>query len=115
MPMKETDVPILSDSKPLTVGLPPSEPVVKSATNGTEPMSRRQAMQWVMAAVAASALPRQGFAQAKPESENKSVAKQESAGKQPSPATQGLEGKGYGLDADLKKNYQPGDLWPLKA
>src|SRR5437588_7972074 len=73
MPMKETDVPILSDSKPLTVGLPPSEPVVKSATNGTEPMSRRQAMQWVMAAVAASALPRQGFAQAKPESEKKSV------------------------------------------
>jgi Gluconate 2-dehydrogenase subunit 3 len=76
------------------------------------PISRREAVQWVMAAVAASALPRKGFAE-QPESENKSVAKQEAAGKQPTPSTQGLEGVGYGLDPNLKKNYQPGDLWPL--
>lgn len=66
-------------------------------------LSRRQAMQWVMAAAAASALPPQAFGQPKP------VPEQEAAARQPAPA--GV--KGYGTDANLVNIYQPGDLWPL--
>lgn len=55
-------------------------------------VTRRQAVQWVMAAVAASALPGKGF---------------DARGAQPQAA------EGYGADPDLVKNYKPGDLWPL--
>ena len=62
-------------------------------------MSRRQAIQWVMAAVAASALPTSNFAAgAAPLSEGSAPL---------SPA------KGYGGDPDLKKEYNPGAFWPL--
>ena len=64
---------------------------------GAGHVSRRQAIQWVMAAVAASALPTR--AQALP---------RRAAGSRPSgPA------KPYGVDPDLMKTYEPGDLWPL--
>jgi hypothetical protein len=96
----------------VTKGNVVSEIKLPIAGETTGRMSRREAVQWVMAAVAASALPKRGFG-AEPESESKSVAKQEAAGKQPTPSTQGLDGVGYGLDPNLKKNYQPGDLWPL--
>lgn len=67
-------------------------------SNVTEPspaqVSRRQAIQWVMAAAAASAMPATVFAK---------VAKEQA----PLPA------KGYGLDVNLVKVYKPGDFWPL--
>lgn len=70
-----------------------------SASNAApEPsrVSRRQAIQWVMAAVAASALPVQSQALAR-----------RAAGRATGPA------KPYGVDPDLMKTYEPGDLWPL--
>ena len=77
-----------------------SLPISPDAQGG---VSRRQAMQWVMAAVAASSLPKKGFAQV---SEQKTPP-QEHANTQPKP------GVGYGGDPDLLKAHQPGDFWPL--
>lgn len=57
-------------------------------------VSRRQTLQWVMAAAAASTLPRTTFAQ-----------RRNVAG---APET-----KGYGRDANLVKIYKPGAFWPL--
>ncbi len=69
--------------------------MVQDAINDTPgepvPISRREAMQWVLAAVAASALPTNSFA---------------------APATQ-PGGKPYGHDPNLVKFYRPGAFWPL--
>jgi hypothetical protein len=56
-------------------------------------VSRRVAIQWVMAAVAVSSLPSSGIA--KPAARAKTF------------------GKGYGGDPDLMRVYKPGFLWPL--
>lgn len=71
-------------------------------------ITRRQSMQWVMAAVAASALPgKKAFAAGEPV--DKRVAQQERAGHVPDPSTH----KGYGVDPELIKPHKPGDFWPL--
>lgn len=73
--------------------------------------SRREAMQWVMAAVAASSLPKAGLGQL-PDSakeEGRNVIPQEAAAKVPDPTFKG----GYGTDPKLVKTYKPGELWPL--
>ena len=57
-------------------------------------VSRRQAIQWVMAAAAASSMPQSTFAQRR------------NAGAAP-------EAKGYGRDPNLVKIYKPGAFWPL--
>lgn len=72
------------------------------------PPSRREAMQWVMAAVAASTLPRATFAQAPASKEGKNNIPQEEAAKLPDPRR-----GGYGTDPNLVKLHQPGDYWPL--
>jgi hypothetical protein len=56
-------------------------------------ISRRVAIQWVMAAVAVSSLPSSGIA--KPAARAKTY------------------GQGYGGDPDLMRVYKPGFLWPL--
>jgi hypothetical protein len=67
-------------------------------------ISRRDALQWVMAAVAAASAPEHLFAQAtKPQD-----VRQPEAARQPNP-TPG----GYGLDPNLLKIYKPGAVWPL--
>jgi hypothetical protein len=82
------------------------------------PPTRREAMQWVMAAVAATALPAAaGLAEdrvappppAQPAEEGRNSAPQEEAAKVPDPTTN----KGYGTDPNLTKVYQPGEFWPL--
>lgn len=79
--------------------------------NGDRPItrriSRRQAMQWVLGAVAASALPVSSDLLAQPVGRTNSP--QENAAKQPPPIYPG----GYGVDPNLTKQYKPGDLWPL--
>ena len=65
----------------------------KAATDEPAQISRRTAIQWVMAVTAASAVPRGSFAQAR--------------GGVSRPAV------GYGLDADLVKLHPPGSFWPL--
>lgn len=57
-------------------------------------VSRRQAIQWVMAVTAAAALPRATYGQA-------------------SQVPLSPAGQGYGFDPKLTKVYKPGDLWPL--
>lgn len=59
-------------------------------------VSRRQAVQWVMAAVAASALP----------IASQAVTKRAASRRSGPP-------KPYGGDPNLLKVYEPGDLWPL--
>ena len=56
-------------------------------------VSRRQAIQWVMAVTAAAALPRGTFGQT-------------ANAKLPPP-------EGYGFDPNLVKGYKPGAFWPL--
>jgi hypothetical protein len=56
-------------------------------------VTRRQAMQWVMAATAAAALPRGTFGQ---------------TAKAATPSAEG-----YGFDPNVVKIYQPGSFWPL--
>ena len=74
------------------------------------PPTRREAMQWVMGAVAASALPAAALAQqaAPPKPPGRNLP-QEEAAKQPDPGA----AAGYGTDPNLLKVYKPGDLWPL--
>ena len=67
-------------------------------------ISRRQAIQWVLGAVAASALPTSLVAQ----EVGRTVTPQENAAKQPR-----ITARGYGVDPDLLKIYKPGDVWPL--
>src|SRR5579862_6254824 len=66
-------------------------------------ISRRRAMQWVMAAVAASAMPGSSRAQ----EVGRTPIPQENA------ATQPVIPTGYGLDAKLVAIHKPGDFWPL--
>jgi len=67
-------------------------------------ISRRDALQWVMAAVAAASAPEHLFAQAtKPQD-----VRQHEAARQPNPKS-----GGYGVDPDLLKIYKPGAVWPL--
>jgi hypothetical protein len=79
------------------------------------PLSRREAMQWVMSAVAASSLPARTLAQEKnpppatPAEEGRNSAPQEEAAKVPDPNTN----RGYGTDPKLLKMYKPGEFWPL--
>jgi hypothetical protein len=68
-------------------------------------ISRREAIQWVMAAVAASTAPLNAFGQPT----GRTPAPQEHAASQPSELVTG----GYGFDPNLLKTYKPGDLWPL--
>ena len=83
-----------------------SHAIVPLTIDGARPAhpSRRQAIQWVLGAVAASTLPAQALAQ----EVGRTVTPQENASRQPNP-----NGKGYGADPDLLKTYKPGDLWPL--
>jgi hypothetical protein len=59
-------------------------------------------MQWVLAAVAASAFPTSA------QEVGRTVTPQESASRQPNPAA-----RGYGFDPDLLRTHKPGDVWPL--
>jgi hypothetical protein len=69
------------------------------------PVSRRDAMQWVLGAVAVSFAPQHLFAQPAPPQDMR----QHEANQQPDPTGKG----GYGLDPELLKIYKPGALWPL--
>jgi hypothetical protein len=69
--------------------------------------SRREAMQWVLGAVAASALPGTA-ADVLGQEVGRTPTPQEQAAKQPDPT-----GEGYGFDPPLPKFYKPGEVWPL--
>lgn len=88
----------------------PVEVTVKGVRTG--PLSRREAMQWVLGAVAASALPSTlpafGAQPGQALEEGRNIVPQEEAAKIPDPT-----GKGYGTDPNLVKIYKPGDAWPL--
>jgi hypothetical protein len=82
------------------------EPIVPLTIEGQRAAhpSRRQAIQWVMGAVAASALPIEALAQ----EVGRTVTPQENAARQ-----KNANGRGYGTDPDLLKIHKPGDFWPL--
>jgi hypothetical protein len=65
--------------------------------------SRREAIQWVMSAVAASSLPTLA------QEVGRTPTPQEEAARQPKPATD----KGYGTDPDMMAEHKPGAFWPL--
>jgi hypothetical protein len=119
-------------SKP--VSEPLSEPVRERATQAREVVSvtvkgapaasdrprisRREAIQWVMGAVAASAAVSKFPATARAQNQEspadlpsgrRKFAPQERGGAQPPPDTHA----GYGTDPNLTKEYKPGDVWPL--
>ena len=91
----------------------PIELTVNGQAPAGEGVSRRRAMQWVMAAVAASSMPtgmlrgQQGPDVAQEEGRN--IIPQEKAAKVPDPNTD----KGYGTDPKLVRRYKPGEVWPL--
>ena len=90
------------------------EKVVPVTVNGERrgAPSRRETIQWVMAAVAASTAAR-GFAQEPPPKqsveEGRNILSQEPAAQIPDPTYKG----GYGTDPPLVKSYKPGEVWPL--
>ena len=93
-----------------------ASPVVPLTVRGTRPggVSRREALQWVLAAVAASALPTPtgthpgGPAAAFGQEVGRTPTPQENAATQP-----GHPPHGYGTDPQPQKFYKPGDFWPL--
>ena len=70
-----------------------STPLPVNGTDTPGQVSRRQAIQWVLAVTAAAALPRGTFGQ--------------TANTKLPPA------EGYGFDPNLVKPYKPGAFWPL--
>ena len=86
--------------------------LVQVSVPGNGRLSRRAAMQWVMAAVAASAAPlgAPGQQPAPPV-----TPLQPTQGTPPTPTPPGhpYAAKGYGTDPNLVDIHQPGDLWPL--
>ena len=93
-----------------------SQEPIDLTVNGRRPgpVSRREAIQWVMGAVAASSLPSalaraQESPQDRPKEEGRNIPSQEAAAKVPDPNTS----KGYGTDPKLVKSYKPGEVWPL--
>ena len=82
--------------------LPPPEHLVELGLPGR--ISRRQAMQWVLAAAAASQLP--AVASADPAGQSPSAQKHAAAHAAPA-------GAGYGTDPKLTAFHHPGDVWPL--
>ena len=85
-----------------------NSPAVPVTVNGVRrgPVSRREAIQWVMGAVAAASLPStDAFGQ----EVGRTPSPQEAAARQPDPIYKG----GYGTDPKLTKVYKPGDVWPL--
>ena len=76
-------------------------------------LSRRAALQWVMGAVAASALPTDSYAQAAGSAPSPTLVPPLRPATHPatSPATQPFNG--YGTDPNLVRLHTPGDLWPL--
>ena len=90
----------------------PTEGMVPVTIHGQRrtPPSRRETIQWVLGAVAASTLPTSGFAQQQaPVEEGRNILSQEPAARVPDPTTN----KGYGTDPKLVKSYKPGEVWPL--
>jgi hypothetical protein len=81
-----------------------SNKLVQLTVNGrvSQGLTRRRAMQWVMAAVAASAI-KPGLGA---ETDAQRAAKSSRISESPPP-------EGYGSDPNLLKTYKPGDLWPL--
>ena len=74
------------------------------------PVSRREAIQWVMGTIAASSLSSRGAAQEQtPKEEGRNILSQEPAARVPDPDTS----RGYGTDPKLVKAYKPGEIWPL--
>jgi hypothetical protein len=93
-----------------TPAVPAKDRVIPLTVKGARPvrhggMSRREAMQWVMGAVAASALAPESFGQ----EVGRTSAPQELASRQPPPVFPG----GYGTDPKLVRVYKPGEFWPL--
>jgi hypothetical protein len=86
----QTDIPESAPKRPL--------PVIA-------PISRRDAMQWVLGAVAASFAPEHLFGQPAPRAQD---LRQHGANQLPNPT-----GKGYGVDPNLLQIYKPGQVWDL--
>ena len=99
----------MSDAKRNNEGATPATIPVTINGERRGPVSRREAIQWVMGAVAAASLPAAGFAQEAAKEEGRNILSQEPAAKIPDPATN----KGYGTDPKLVKTYKPGEVWPL--
>lgn len=100
----------------------PNAPVPVTLQGTSRPaggLSRRQTLQWVLGAVAASALPTPSgnstsaaepmTLPAGPEQTSRRLNLQERATTQPGANPPG----GYGTDPNLTKIYKPGDVWPL--
>lgn len=75
-------------------------------------LSRRAAMQWVMAAVAGWGVPATSFAQ-QPAPPVTPLQPTQGTPPTPTPAGHPEAPKGYGTDPNLVEVHQPGDLWPL--
>ena len=85
-----------------------SAPIPLTVRGQRRGVTRREAMQWVLAGVAASALPTSsGVAFAQEEGRN--IVSQEDAAKLPDPLYKG----GYGMDPKLVPPHKPGAFWPL--
>src|SRR5215217_2304473 len=81
---------------------------------GTEP-SRREAMRWVLAAVAASAMPGAALGQqVEPSPKPPGGESAPVVPVRPSDPPPGHPvAKGYGTDPNLMERREPGELWPL--
>lgn len=70
--------------------------------------SRRETLQWVMGAVAASSLPGTSATDALAQEVGRVVGPQEKAATQPNPTL-----TGYGTDPNVVRFHKSGDFWPL--
>src|SRR5437763_8859695 len=99
-------------SKPVAVHVVSQGNVDDEVTTPVVPPSRRQALQWVLATVAASTLPA-AHVSAQPSNATANRPSDRTGPHQEGAASQPTKVHGYGVDPDLRKNYKPGDFWPL--
>src|SRR5687768_6038614 len=82
---------------------PPVPLTIEGARPAASRISRREAMQWVLGAIAASSLP---TSDALAQPVGRTPTPQENASTQPAVLVKG----GYGVDPNLVKGYKPGEL-----
>ena len=88
-------------------------------SNSPTEMSRRRAMQWVMAAVAASQMPKIASGQAQPSQQPQDSGAVNRPSDRTGAKQEGVANRignvpgGYGTDPNLIKSHTPGEFWPL--
>ena len=90
---------------------PIDKPIDLQLTEKT--VDRRTTLKWMLSAAATLPVLSLAGCDAGPPAAGDAASSADAAGASPWPTPTEVTAKGYGKDADLLKDYKPGDVWPL--